>query len=83
MADERTGDARDASPATAPDQSRDRRLEALEARMSHLEKALEGLQDAVYRQAQLEEENIGELRKRMAPDQLARDLSQDARRRGL
>jgi hypothetical protein len=83
MADERTGNARGESPAAEPDQGRDLRLEALEERMDHLEKALEGLQDAVYRQAQLEEENIGELRKRMAPDQLARDLSQDARRRGL
>jgi uncharacterized coiled-coil protein SlyX len=83
MADERTGNAPGSSPATAPDQSPDRRLKALEARMDHLEKALEGLQDAVYRQAQLEEEQIGALRKRMAPDQLARDLSQDARRRGL
>ena len=83
MADERTGNARGGSPAAGPDQGRDRRLEALERRMNHLEKALEGLQDAVYRQAQLEEEKIGELRKRMAPDQLARDLSQDARRRGL
>jgi uncharacterized coiled-coil protein SlyX len=83
MADERTGKPRGNSSATAPDPTHDRRMEALEARMNHLEKALEGLQDAVYRQAQLEEENIGELRKRMAPDQLARDLSQDARRRGL
>jgi hypothetical protein len=58
-------------------------LETLEARMEHLETELEGLQDAVYRQAILEDENIGELRRRMEPAQLARDLDRDARKRGL
>lgn len=51
--------------------------------MEHLEAELEGLQDAVHRQAVLEGEHVGELRARTAPSQLARDLSQDARRRGL
>jgi hypothetical protein len=51
--------------------------------MEHLERALEGLQDAVYRQAMLEDENVGELRRRTEPEQMARDLSQDARKRGL
>ena len=60
-----------------------RRLEALEARIEHLEGALEGLQDAVYRQAVLEEDKIDEVRRRIAPEQMARDLSRDARRRGL
>jgi hypothetical protein len=58
-------------------------VEALEARMEHLESALEGLQDAFHRQAVLEDEHIGELRARTAPAQLARELSEDARRRGL
>jgi hypothetical protein len=58
-------------------------VERLETRMDHLEAELEGLQDAVYRQAVLEGEHVGELRRRIAPEQLARDLSQDARRRGL
>jgi hypothetical protein len=59
------------------------RLETLAARVEHLEAELEGLQDAVYRQAVLEQENIGELRRRTEPGQLARDLGQDAERRGL
>jgi uncharacterized coiled-coil protein SlyX len=59
------------------------RMEALEARVKHLEAALEGLQDAVYRQAQLGEEKHEELRKRMEPGQMAIDLAEDARRRGL
>lgn len=45
--------------------------------------ALEGLQDAVYRQAILEDDKIDEVRRRTAPEQMARDLSRDARRRGL
>jgi hypothetical protein len=59
------------------------RVETLEKRMQHLEAELEGLQDAVYRRAVLEDEHIDELRTRTAPEQLARDLSQDARTRGL
>ena len=59
------------------------RLERLEARMEHLEAELEGLQDAVYRQAVVEGEHFGEMRTRTAPEQVARDLSKDARRRGL
>ena len=58
-------------------------LQTLEARVQHLEAELEGLQDAVYRRAVLEDEHIDELRTRTAPEQLARDLSQDARKRGL
>ena len=61
----------------------EQRLDALEARIEHLEGELEGLQDAVYRHAVLEDENIGELRRRMEPEQMARELSRDARRRGL
>ena len=59
------------------------RTEALEARVTHLEAALEGLQDAIYRQAQLGEEKLEDLRKRMEPGQMAIDLAEDARRRGL
>jgi hypothetical protein len=67
----------------APSVSWEQRSDRLEARIEHLEAALEGLQDAVYRQAVLEDEHIGELRRRTEPDQMARDLSQHARRRGL
>ena len=59
------------------------RIEALEARMEHLEAELEGLQDSIYRRAVAEDEQIDELRRRTVPEQIARDLSEDARRRGL
>jgi hypothetical protein len=58
-------------------------LETLAARVEHLEAELEGLQDAVYRQALLEHKNIGELRRRTQPEQIAHDLGEDARTRGL
>jgi uncharacterized coiled-coil protein SlyX len=69
--------------STSPDVGWEHRLESVEARVEHLEIALEGLQDALYRHEVLDEENISELRRRMDPEQIARDLSQDARRRGL
>ena len=67
----------------SPDAGWERRLDTLEARIEHLDRELEGLQDAVYRQAVLEEQKIGEVRRRIAPQQMARELSRDARRRGL
>jgi hypothetical protein len=67
----------------SPNVAGEQRLDTLEARMEHLEAALEGLENALYRQAVREDENIGELRRRTDPEQIARDLSQDARKRGL
>jgi hypothetical protein len=67
----------------SPDLGSQDRIEALEARMEHLEAELEGLQDAIHRRAVAEDEQIDELRRRTVPEQLARDLSEDARRRGL
>jgi hypothetical protein len=58
-------------------------LETLAARIEHLEAELEGLQDAVYRQAVIERKHIDELRTRTEPEQIARDLGEDARARGL
>lgn len=55
----------------------------LAARVDHLESVIEGLQDAVYRQAQQHDRDIEELRKRTDPSELARALSADARKRGL
>ncbi len=71
------------SGSPSADVGRQRRLEALEARVEHLETAHEGLQDAVHRRAVLEDEKIGELRRRTDPNQLARELSRHARSRGL
>ena len=72
---------RDAAPA--PEQPWKQRVEGLEARLRHVEAELEGLQDAVHRQAVREDENVEDLRRRLAPDRIARELNEDARRRGL
>jgi hypothetical protein len=78
---------RRSSAATIEPASRDalseQRLKACEARIDHLEAALEGLQDALYRHEVREKDSIDELQRRTDPEQMARDLSQDARRRGL
>jgi len=59
------------------------RDQELIARVERLESVVEGLQDAVYRQAQQQDREIGELRTRTDPAEIARALSADARRRGL
>jgi uncharacterized coiled-coil protein SlyX len=61
----------------------DPRITVLEARLEHLESALEGLQDAVYRQSVLEDRQIAELGRRTEPHEMARALSEDARRHGV
>jgi hypothetical protein len=78
----RGGGGRRSSPRW-PEVAGEYRVETLETRLGHLEAELEGLQDAVYRQAVLEDEHVDELRRRTAPEQLARDLSRDGLRRGL
>jgi hypothetical protein len=61
----------------------ERRITTLEERVEHLEAALEGFQDAVYRQSVLEDGRIAELGRRTAPHEMARALSQDARKHGV
>ena len=69
------------SPSTLP--SNDQRLGALEERVSHLEQLLEGLQDAVHRQALRHDKRVGDLETRTEPGELSKALSKDARERGL
>jgi hypothetical protein len=69
--------------AAAPEQPWKQRVEGLEARLRHVEAELEGLQDAVHRQAVHQHEDTEDLRRRLAPEEMARALSDDARRRGL
>jgi hypothetical protein len=69
------------SPAAAEPQ--DEGIDALHARVERLEEVVEGLQDALYRHARHQDERIEELQRSMEPEELARALSADARRRGL
>jgi hypothetical protein len=71
-------------PAGAPPAPEvERRLSSLSARLEYVETSLEELQDALYRQSQREDERHADMRERTDPARLARDLSADARRRGL
>jgi uncharacterized coiled-coil protein SlyX len=65
------------------DRSSERRLDLLERRVSHLEELLEGLQDAVHRESVRRDEQAAQLQQRTAPNEMARALSEDARKRGL
>jgi methyl-accepting chemotaxis protein len=74
----------DDEPTRPPlDAEVERRLDALDARMDRIEAALEDLQDALYRQAVRTDETRTELHERTEPERIARELSADARKRGL
>jgi hypothetical protein len=59
------------------------RFRALEARISHLEALLEGLQDSVHRESARQTKRIAELEARTEPAALAIALSRNARDRGF
>ena len=61
----------------------DPRVEQLERRVDRLETQLEGLQDAVHRDAVRRDEEHALLERKTEPDEMARSLTRDARRRGL
>ena len=67
----------------APEQSSEPRFELLERRVAHLERQLEGLQDAVHRESLRRNDEAAQLQRRTAPGEMARALSEDARKRGL
>jgi hypothetical protein len=58
-------------------------MRSLETRVAHLEQLLEGLQDAVHREATRQNRRFAELEARLEPAELGRTLSKDARDRGL
>ena len=59
------------------------RIESLEARVTHLEAMIEGLQDAVHREAMRNKTKLEHMEKSIEPAELARRLSDHARQRGL
>lgn len=68
------------APAVDPDRDR---VRALEARVSHLEQLVQGLQDSVHREFSRQEKRITDLEARVQPGALGKALSEDARARGL
>lgn len=67
-------------PSANPEPSR---IWALEARVTHLEQLVQGLQDSVHRDAVRQEKRIAALEAQIEPAALSRALSKDARERGL
>jgi cell division protein FtsB len=61
----------------------DARVRELERRVDQLEAQLEGLQDAVHRDAVRRDEQQTRLERKTEPAEIARSLSRDARSRGL
>jgi hypothetical protein len=61
----------------------DDRVPALEARVAHLERLVEGLQDSVYRESERHEKLIAELQAQTQPGAMGAALAEDARSRGL
>lgn len=62
---------------------RDPRIDDIVERVDRLEALVEGLQDSVYREARRQDERMDELHARTEPAEIAKALSDDARRRGL
>ncbi len=58
-------------------------LSSLEARVAHLERLLEGLQDSVHRESERQGKLIVELQAQVQPEAMGAALSKDARDRGL
>ena len=65
-----------------PDPDRDR-IAALERRVAHLERLLEGFQDSVYRESERHDKLITELQIQVEPGAISAALAEDARKRGL
>lgn len=63
--------------ATEPD------VASLIDRLARLEATVEALQDQVHRQNERHQHDVAELRRQLKPEELARTMSADARRRGI
>jgi len=70
--DTRAGDPEVAAP-----------LPALEARVAHLERLVEGLQDSVHRESERHAKLIADLQAQIEPGAMSAALAEDARNRGL
>jgi hypothetical protein len=58
-------------------------LAALELRVAHLERLLEGFQDSVYRESERHARMITELQLQIEPGAMSASLAENARNRGL
>jgi len=75
---------RAATPAAVPTSEPDpAAIQALETRVAHLERLVEGLQDSVHRESERQGKMISELQAQVQPAAMGAALSKDARDRGL
>jgi hypothetical protein len=58
-------------------------LPALEKRVAHLERLVEGLQDSVHRESERHSKLIADLQAQIQPGAMSAALAEDARSRGL
>jgi uncharacterized coiled-coil protein SlyX len=70
-------------PNDEAEASQNERLQSLEARVAHIERLLEGLQDSVYRESERHANLIAELQAQVQPAAMSASLADDARHRGL
>ncbi len=75
--------ASDPQPAIQPRTPPLEDLAALERRIAHLEKLVEGLQDSVHRESTRHRKQITDLEQQIEPATLAVALDKNARQRGL
>ncbi len=59
------------------------RVQALEQRVAHLERLIEGFQDSVHRESERHAKMIAELQAQVEPGAMRASLADDARNRGL
>ena len=78
-----TSPRRPAAGAQADRVSTDDKMDALEARVKHLERLVEGLQDSVHRESERHAGLIAEIQAQIQPGAMGAALAQDARDRGL
>jgi uncharacterized coiled-coil protein SlyX len=79
----RSGASADAAAQRSTVDPRDERVDALEARIAHLERLVEGLQDSVHRESDRHAKLIAELQGQVQPGAMGAALAEDARSRGL
>jgi uncharacterized coiled-coil protein SlyX len=79
----RVARAADASARHSTAEPPDDRVQALEARIAHLEQLVEALQDSVHRESERHGNLIAELQAQVQPGAMGSALAEDARSRGL
>ena len=79
----RVAPATNAPARGTPGDPEDGRMRALEGRVAHMERLVEGLQDSVHRESERQSKLIAELQAQIQPGAISAALAEDARNRGL